>query len=90
MNTLSNTSSLPAKPVTLTVTAVVPLVAEAAPTTVPSGVVWSTPAKLAAPAMAPLATGPEKVTSIVPAVPLGGPTSFQTAEYRGALVVSVS
>ena len=43
-----------------------------APLWVPSGVVWSTPLKLAAPATIPLVTAPEKVTVICPVVPVGG------------------
>ena len=70
MNTLSKTSSLPARPVTSTV-AVGSLVAEPAPAGVPRGVVWSTLAKFAAPAMAPLVTAPEKVMTTSPVTPLG-------------------
>ncbi len=68
-NTLSNTSSSPSSPVRATLAAVLlPL----APPAVPSGVVWSTPAKLMAPATMPLLTEPLKFTVTVPETPLGG------------------
>ncbi len=69
-NTLSNTSSFPASPVNVTAGLGVSLVEVPVPTAppgVPSGVVWSTPAKFAAPAMMPLVTAPENVMFTVPA-----------------------
>ena len=75
MKRLANTNSLPVRLVTFSV-AVVSWVAEPAPTGVPRGVVWSTLAKFAAPAMAPLDTAPENVMAIVPLTPLAGFTSL--------------
>ena len=63
MNTLSNTSSLPLSPVKVTVGllagAVVPV--PTAPLAVPGSCLDRHPLKLAAPAMMPLDTAPEKV-----------------------------
>jgi hypothetical protein len=81
MNTLSNTSSSPVKPVNVTLW-VMPVVALAAPLELLKGVAWFTPAKVATPATIPLDTVPLNETAMFPVFPLGGSTAYQMEEYR--------
>jgi hypothetical protein len=69
MNKLSNTSSSPTSPFTVTLGAALTV---SKPLEGPMGVVKSTLAKLAAPATMPEPTEFPNVTAIVPDVPLGG------------------